>query len=390
MNVVRLKTRTVKDLATMARKKKIAGWHSMRKDELVRALARRSRSQQERAATRADNGKGSARGKGNGATAHATKATRPLANGAAKNRAKAAKSDKARRPRRLDQVKLRHAEAKDLSFKAVSEKNGSTRDRLVVMVLDPYWLHAYWELTRRSVERARAAMGHFWHSARPVLRLSEVDRNGTTSSARKFVRDIPIHGGVTNWYVDVYDPPKSYQLEIGYQAGEDRFHSLAKSNVVTTPAAGGGESFDKNWAQVAKDFDRIYAMSGGYSDQEASRELREVFEEQLCRPMGDPMATQFGLGAAGATGRPKRFNFTVDTELIVHGATEPTAHVTLRGEPVPVRPDGTFAVRLNLPDRRHVLPLVASSGDGVEQHTIVLAVDRNTKVMEPVIRDPGE
>ncbi|NQU19795.1 MAG: DUF4912 domain-containing protein, partial [Candidatus Nealsonbacteria bacterium] len=43
-----------------------------------------------------------------------------------------------------------------------------------------------------------------------------------------------------------------------------------------------------------------------------------------------------------------------------------------------------------LPNRRHVLPIVASSGDGVEQRTIVLAVDRNTKVMEPVIRDPGQ
>jgi hypothetical protein len=32
--------------------------------------------------------------------------------------------------------------------------------------------------------------------------------------------------------------------------------------------------------------------------------------------------------------------------------------------------------------------VVASSSDGVEQHTIVLAVDRNTKVMEPVIREP--
>jgi len=57
---------------------------------------------------------------------------------------------------------------------------------------------------------------------------------------------------------------------------------------------------------------------------------------------------------------------------------------------VPLRSDGTFAVRFNLPDRRHVLPVVASSSDGVEQRTIVLAVDRNTKVMEPVIRDTAE
>ena len=80
----------------------------------------------------------------------------------------------------------------------------------------------------------------------------------------------------------------------------------------------------------------------------------------------------------------------VDTELIVHGVTEPNARVTLRGEPVHLQRDGSFAVRFNLPDRRHVLPVVASSGDGGDQRTIVLAVDRNTKVMEPVMREPGE
>ena len=60
------------------------------------------------------------------------------------------------------------------------------------------------------------------------------------------------------------------------------------------------------------------------------------------------------------------FDFQVDTELIVHGVTRPDARVTLRGEPVKIRSDGTFAVRFNLPDRRHVLPMVASSRDGAE------------------------
>ena len=112
--------------------------------------------------------------------------------------------------------------------------------------------------------------------------------------------------------------------------------------------------------------------------------------ERLRRPMGGPMTTRFGLGAAAPEDRSRDFPFQVDTELIVHGVTDPDAHVTLRGEPVSLRSDGTFAVRFTLPDRRHVLPVVASSADGVEQHTIVLAVDRNTKVLEPVYRDPGE
>jgi len=61
--------------------------------------------------------------------------------------------------------------------------------------------------------------------------------------------------------------------------------------------------------------------------------------------------------------------------------------VTLGGEPVALRPDGTFTVRLSMPDKRQVLPVVASSSDGVEQHTVVLAIERNTKVMEPLIRE---
>ena len=57
------------------------------------------------------------------------------------------------------------------------------------------------------------------------------------------------------------------------------------------------------------------------------------------------------------------------------------------GEPVPLRPDGSFTVRMSLPDRRQVIPVIASSPDGVEQRTIILAVERNTKVLGRVVRD---
>jgi hypothetical protein len=256
------------------------------------------------------------------------------------------------------------------------------------MVRDPYWLHAYWELSRRSIERAQAAMGQHWHAAGPILRVHELTRNGTTSASRRTVLDIAIHGGVNTWYIDVQNPPRSYQVEIGYAAPGSRFYSIAQSNIVTTPAVGMSNAFDRNWAEVAKDFDRVYALTTGSTEQEANGDLEEVLEERLHRPMGDSMVLRFGPGAAG--GQKREFPFRIDTELIVHGVTHPSARVTLRGEPVRLRPDGTFAVRFNLPDRRHVLPLVASSGDGAQQRTIVLAVDRNTKIMEPVLHEPGQ
>jgi hypothetical protein len=428
INAANLKTRTVKELAEMARKRKVLGWHDMRKEELVRALRRQAKKA---AATRrrvpgdgplaASNGVAKNGHSKNGHSKNGSDAKNgsipvsvkvnavsagPPKSAAIQNETPAPLSEMEKRSllekkhliergpkprtayaeRRLQEIKARLAEAKDLAFHSVEEGRGG-KDRLVVMVRDPYWLHAYWELGRRSVQRAEVAMGPHWHAARPVLRLHEVSRNGTTSAARKTVRDIAIHGGVNNWYIDVQNPPKSYQLEIGYLAPGNRFYALSRSNVVSTPMPGSSDTFDRNWSAVAKECDRVYAMSVGSPEQETNGDLKDVFEEQMHRPMGDSLLKQFGPGAAISR---QDFRFQVETELIVHGVTQPDARVTLRGEPVRLRPDGSFAVRFSLPDRRHVLPVVANSGDGAEQRTIVLAIDRNTKVMEPVVRDPGE
>ena len=33
------------------------------------------------------------------------------------------------------------------------------KDRIIAMVRDSYWLHAYWELSRSTLSRAQAALG---------------------------------------------------------------------------------------------------------------------------------------------------------------------------------------------------------------------------------------
>src|SRR5262245_3692841 len=87
---------------------------------------------------------------------------------------------------------------------------------------------------------------------------------------------------------------------------------------------------------------------------------------------------------------PRKFWFQLDAELIVYGATEPTAKVVLQGEPVKLRPDGTFTMRFSLPDGRQIIPAVANSVDGVEERTIVWAVERNTRQLEPTLRETEE
>ena len=252
MTVAQLKTRTVKDLAAIAKRKGVSGWHAMRKEELIQALAKLSKAEVARSKRNGTNGCSDS-------VPPSFSAKKNGKNGGNHHVAGIPKVRPARVERRLNEMKTRLAQTQDLAFHAahVSRKNGEVRDRLVVMVRDPYWLHVYWEMSRQSIDRAKAALSQDWHGAKPVLRLLEVARNGTTSSVRKVVRDIEIHGGVNNWYVDVQNPPKSYEMEIGYLSLNGRFASLAKSNVVTTPSVGPVNTVDGNWAEVAEDFDRI-------------------------------------------------------------------------------------------------------------------------------------
>lgn len=408
MTAEKLNKYTLKDLTDLARKRGVSGWHGMRKDQLVRALLKLAQRPKVAAPAKTNGKKHAAASRLNKAPSSPPRAAaappRPVpkptpvkinrTNGAsARDNSASVRAAKLKRDeviRRLEEAKLRKDSLKNLSsFRSPAAPNGFTRDRLIVMVRDPYWLHAYWELTRQGVERAQAAMGEQWHSARPVLRLMEVSSSGTTNASEMILRTIDIHGGVNNWYVDVADPPRSYRLDIGYQSSMGKFFLLARSNIVTTPKAGASDSIDENWSQVAENFDKIYAMSGGYGGNGSSGELQELFEERLRRPMGAPLTTRY---VAGMNGFDKKhdFSFEVDAELIVYGVTEPDAHVTLQGDPVKVRPDGSFTVRFSLPNCRQVIPAVASSADGVEQRTIVLAVERNTKTMEPVLRDGNE
>ncbi len=377
-----------KDLAQMAKRRGVSGWHSMRKDQLVQALVKVARS--EAAKSRSSNGNGAKKKSGKGAKAKApvtkkktsTKATAVARRIAAAQKERENHKDLARTNGSVNGNGKSHRSGPGTSVDA--------RDRVVMMVRDPYWLHVHWQLTRTGIDRARAALAQGWHGAKPILRLYEVDAGTTTSATARVSRDIEIHGGVQNWYIDVSTPPQSYVVEIGYLTTGGRFHCICRSNVVTTPRPGSAGASDANWADVAANCDKIYALSGGYSSDTHSGELQELFEERMKRPMGTPMTTRYGAGAKRFLSRESEFDLQVDAEMIIRGQTDPTAHLMMGGEPVNLNPDGSFAVRMDLGNQRQVIPVVAESADGVEQRTIVIAVERNTKVMEPVTRDPNE
>ncbi len=254
---------------------------------------------------------------------------------------------------------------------------------MILVVRDSYWLQAYWEITKSTVQRAKVALNGSWHRAKPVLRLLEITSDGNTNSVENIVEEIEIHGGVKNWYINLKNPAGTYRVAIGYAAPDERFHLICKSNEVSPPRSGVA-SVDEHWTDITNDVEKYYALSGGYDTDSVSADLQFIFEEKSRQPMNAPAFERLGSGI-NANGHS--FDFQVDAHMIVYGATNPNGSVTIGGEPVRLQKDGSFSLKIDLPDRRQVLPVVASSRDGTQQRTTVLAVERNTKVMEPVSSD---
>ncbi|MFK7770003.1 MAG: DUF4912 domain-containing protein [Mariniblastus sp.] len=280
----------------------------------------------------------------------------------------------------------RQENLKNLSFAASLSKRTAppTDDRIVLIVRDSFWMQAYWEITRATVQRAKVALTGYWHSAKPVLRLMEITSDGNTNSVENVVEEIEIHSGVNNWYINTNHPAKSYRIAIGYAVPDGKFHLISKSNQVTPPSAASSAEFEDHWTDITNDVEKYYALSGGYDPNTLTGDLQTVFEEKSQQPMHAPAFERLG---SGINTNGAGFSFQVDAHMIVYGSTDPQANVTVGGEPVRLKNDGTFALRMDLPDRRQVLPVVASSRDGTQQRTTVLAVERNTKVMEPVTNE---
>src|SRR3989344_4755715 len=126
-------------------------------------------------------------------------------------------------------------------------------NRAVLMVRDPHWIHAYWEVNENCCREIRQEIGDEAYSrARLFLRVYD------THSGKH--HDIEV-GGARNWYIRVPAPNRTYFVEIGFLTADGRFLAAARSNAVTTPLDTMSDVIDEQW--MIPDWDKLYALSGG-------------------------------------------------------------------------------------------------------------------------------
>ena len=131
--------------------------------------------------------------------------------------------------------------------------------------------------------------------------------------------------------------------------------------------------------------ERLYQMA-----TVASPRLRRVGSETLHEGglggEGGLNDSGAGLWASGRSEsgsgvvRSRSFWLVADAELIVYGATEPTATLTIGDQEVPLDQDGGFRVHVPFPDGGQTYPIQAVAADGEQKRSITLDFQRGTPV----------
>ncbi|MFH1867644.1 MAG: DUF4912 domain-containing protein [Candidatus Omnitrophota bacterium] len=123
-------------------------------------------------------------------------------------------------------------------------------------------------------------------------------------------------------------------------------------------------------------------LTGGLPGKEFIKKIKIGLSEESILKGG----ASESLNKPGASEREKKerkFFFNIGCELIVYGRTEPDAEVWLGDKKIKLYKDGTFSLRLSLPDGKIPLEFVAISKDKIQRRAIRTSVERaETKTEE--------
>jgi uncharacterized protein len=316
---------------------------------------------------------------------------------------------------------------------------GYGESRIVLLPRDPQWAYTYWDIPNGHKESLRHQGG-----VRLALRFYDVTDIDVNHQRPHSLQQYECDELAREWYLPVPVSDRDYAVEIGYIAGDGRWLILARSTPVRVPpvypsdwiedqfltipweeelrgktflelvppskrataAAGGNGAATGNAI-----YDEIFGMAQATEAQRVAGSLfgsMQMVPEQAVSsyvfPSGVglwalPTASMSGIGMSGVGFsasappiRPRQFWLIADAELIVYGATEPDATVTIGGRPIKLNPDGTFRFQMSFQDGLIDYPIMAVAADGEQTRSVHMKFtretpERNTNTKEEAVQE---
>ncbi|MEE3716259.1 DUF4912 domain-containing protein [Tumidithrix elongata RA019] len=307
---------------------------------------------------------------------------------------------------------------------------GYGESRIVIMPRDPQWGYVYWDIPNSAKESLRHQGGQ-----QLALRLYDVTDIDINTQAPNNVQEYHCDELAREWYLPIPISDRDYVVEIGYRCADGRWLTLARSANVHIPPTYPSDWVEDHFITVPWEknlngqtlftlvppsrkkveatqspsvgdalYDEIFNMARSVEAQRVAGSLYGSMQmsgagiESLSSHVFPSGAGLLAAGALSASGinysgigmsgaglfsgsissRPRQFWLVADAELIVYGATEPDANVTIGGRPIKLSPDGTFRHHMSFQDGIVDYPIFAVAADGEQNRSIHLKFERQT------------
>ena len=292
---------------------------------------------------------------------------------------------------------------------------GYGESRIVLLPRNPQWGYTYWDVSNEHKSELRQQGGE-----KLVLRLYDVTDIEVNHQTPHSMQQFDCDEMARDWYLSIPVSDRDYLAEIGYLTGDGRWLMLARSAPIRIPPTYPSDWFEDQFVTIdwqenlrGKTFlelvppsskqteavanpiyDRIFGMA---QPAEAQRLEGSLFGSMQQVPPQSISSFALQPGASGAVPtfsgigmsgigfaasappmRPRNFWLVADAELIVYGATEPDAKVTIDGSPIKLNPDGTFQFHLSFQDGVIRYPIIAIAADGEQMRSIHMKFTRET------------
>lgn len=240
----------------------------------------------------------------------------------------------------------------------------------MLLVKDPWWLFAYWEIQPETERAARSQlMPQEVAELQSILRVYDVTDVEFPSQPANRSFDISLSGLATNWYIQTNAPNSAFIVDIGLLTQGGRFLLLARSNRVTTPRFGPSDIIDEAWMTSDEAYWKLFGAATGMGGSSPSGWTRLMPQQLFSGNWASP-----SLMGPCKPAAVRGFWCRVDTDLVIHGATEPRSAVIIQGQRVTLRKDGTFTLRLALPTGSQTITIEVTSPDGSQTRTVTPSI----------------
>jgi hypothetical protein len=273
---------------------------------------------------------------------------------------------------------------------------------VVFLPRDPQWAYVFWDIAEDDRTEALAA-----GASQLCLRVADVTGLSGGSAHPHTLQEVVVDSHATEWYLPVPLSDRDYRVELGYRkANGGGWISLAFSSVARVPALHPSEQILDQFVPFSLEtapatapvpttmeppgdtglHERLYQTAtsqwrrisrGSEAFHELDSSLLED-SERSASGIGIWASGRSDSGIGGVAPRQRSFWLVADAELIVYGATDPSAKLSIGGEDVPLSADGTFRVQVPFRDGRQLYPIEAVAADGIQKRNITLEFSRNT------------